>query len=410
MKSKILKSAIQISLSLLAILLLCVNCTQPRQRVEENGITTIDVIGNIPNVQTVYLSSIASGIEYCMLETDKQCLIAGKEIYSSGNYFVSIGENCYVFERETGTFVRKISRKGQGPDDYQETVGEGFNPENGQICVSGNRNLLFFNLDGTLSHKFNLFNPNVTFSFIAYEDMYVGYVPNVFGNSTLRIAFFDNRTGELIDSIPNDRTWKRTQTGWGYSTDYSFHKYDRNLYYKDIYCDTLYQIRGFSLLPRYLFETGNRSVPYTLQERGRFDIREAMAGRNPDKYEKYIVINRIRENAKFLFFTFDYRNSMYPAIYHKAEDKIQIISPVDIPSSYFRERKLPLYGIENDLDGGLTFWPRQMISDSEMMCVYSVEELLELDASKITDEKLKKLLKTLKEDDNPVVAIVTLKD
>ena len=65
---------------------------------------------------------------------------------------------------------------------------------------------------------------------------------------------------------------------------------------------------------------------------------------------------------------------------------------------------------ENDMDGGLPFWPQQMISDKEMMCVYTAEELLKLDISKITDEKLKKVLNSLEEDNNPVVAIVTLKD
>ena len=45
-----------------------------------------------------------------------------------------------------------------------------------------------------------------------------------------------------------------------------------------------------------------------------------------------------------------------------------------------------------------------------MMCVYTAEELLELDTSKITDEKLKNVLNNLKDDSNPVVAIVTIKD
>ena len=45
-----------------------------------------------------------------------------------------------------------------------------------------------------------------------------------------------------------------------------------------------------------------------------------------------------------------------------------------------------------------------------MMCVYTTEELLKLDISKITDEKLKNVLNSLEEDSNPVVAIVTLKD
>jgi len=62
------------------------------------------------------------------------------------------------------------------------------------------------------------------------------------------------------------------------------------------------------------------------------------------------------------------------------------------------------------LDGGLPFWPQQMISEKEMMRIYTVEELLTLDISKITDEKLKNVLNSLEEDSNPVVAVVTIKD
>jgi hypothetical protein len=51
-----------------------------------------------------------------------------------------------------------------------------------------------------------------------------------------------------------------------------------------------------------------------------------------------------------------------------------------------------------------------MISDREMLCVYAVEDLLKLDASKITDQGLKEVLNGINEYSDPVVAIVTLKD
>ena len=91
MGSYFFKLVINISISNLAILLLGVNCTQPR--VENSSIPTIDIIPNNSNVQKVNLSSIAVSIDYCILETDKKCLIANKNIYSSGNYFVYISRN-----------------------------------------------------------------------------------------------------------------------------------------------------------------------------------------------------------------------------------------------------------------------------------------------------------------------------
>ena len=82
------------------------------------------------------------------------------------------------------------------------------------------------------------------------------------------------------------------------------------------------------------------------------------------------------------------------------------MSPNSIPPLN-RDRRFPHYRFKNDWDDGLPFWLQQMISDEEMMCVYTAEELLKLDTSKITNEKLKNILNSLEIDNDPAVAIVT---
>jgi len=407
MNSVFLKFAKVVSLSLLAILFFCASCSQSVKKRGNDGIPTIDIISNLSKTQKVNLSVIASKIDYCILETDKKCLIDGKNIYSSGDYFISISRNyCYIFERKTGKFIRQISQIGQGPEDYQYI----FNlliGANGHVCLLGNNQYLFFNLDGSLSHKINTKSRRLERS-IAYEDYYVVCIHNSDGNSTIRIAFLDNKSGEIVDSIPNYRYYKRTTQSLAIENDYSFHIFNNELYYFDIYCDTLYQIKDFSLQPRYIFNTGGRTVPYESLDKGRIDIREFMEGRKYDRFENYIVINWMLEDVTFLYFTIEYRNLKYRAIYHKVENKIQIMQPVSVPDPRFIDTST--CGFENDLDGGLPFWPQQMISDKEMMCVYTAADLMELDRSRITDPKLKNVLNSLVEDSNPVVAIITLKD
>jgi len=394
-------------LSNLAILFLFSNCVHTVKNIENDGIRTIEIVSNIRNPQIVKLSEVALSIDYCMLETDKKCLIRNKSIYNSGEYFVYMSwDACYVFERKTGAFIRQISQIGQGPNDYQY-AGRVLNGDKGQIFLIGNNQYLFFNIDGTLSHKTKVFANH----FIAYENLYVRYVPNTMGNSTNRIAFHDSKTGEIIDSIPNSRFYKSAEgRSYSYGNDFSFHTFNNFLFYKDIYCDTLYQIKDFSLQPRYIFNTGGRTVPYESQIEGRADIQAMIAGRENDRYAKYIVVNSFFESTNFLLFTFDNRNMKYPVVYHKSEDKLHIMPSIPIPLLYLRDGKMPLFGLENDMDGGLPFWPDQMISENEMMCVYTAEELLELDRSKITDEKLKNVLNSLDIESNPVVAIVTLKN
>ena len=117
------------------------------------------------------------------------------------------------------------------------------------------------------------------------------------------------------------------------------------------------------------------------------------------------------EDKKNLYFPIQYKKMLYPAVYNKIENKLLIMNPVSIPPRKgIHTERIALFGYENDLDGGLPFWPKQIISNNEMMCIYTADELLKLDVSKITDEKLKKVLNSIDEYSNPVIAIVTLKN
>ena len=404
----------------LLIFFICTNCTHTAKKVSENAdgyVREIDILVNLSNTRKVNLSEIASSIEYCMLELDKKCLVTfDMSFYASDDYIITINEAahfattpvCYVFERRTGQFVRQISSIGQGTGEYLNAISSFWDREKGQVCMLGaNNTYLFYNLDGTLSHQTKRFDN--MFGFVAFEDFYAAHFTNNLGNNTIRIAFFD-KTGVLMDSIPNNRFWEKTQTWYAWSRDGWLFTFDNNLYFKDIYCDTLYQIKDFELHPRYLFNTGGLAVPYEIQEGGRYFSPAKTKPSIENRYEKYMNIMKILESNRYLYFTVDYRKELYPAIYNKIEDILQIMPSVSYLLPPPTDQRVPLCGFENDLDGGLPFWPHQMISDKEIMCIYTPEELLELDISKITDPKLKNVLNSIDEESNPIVAIVTLKD
>ena len=76
-------------------------------------------------------------------------------------------------------------------------------------------------------------------------------------------------------------------------------------------------------------------------------------------------------------------------------------------------------GLINDLDGGMSFWPKYYTSENELIDIWQSYEMKEL----LTEEyfatheiknpqahqKLKELLKNLDEEDNPVIVIAKLK-
>ena len=77
------------------------------------------------------------------------------------------------------------------------------------------------------------------------------------------------------------------------------------------------------------------------------------------------------------------------------------------------------YGLINDLDGGLHFWPKYINSENEMITLWQAYDMKEM----LTEEyfaaheirnpqahqKLKELVKNLAWDDNPVIVIGKLK-
>ena len=398
----------------LALCLLFVNCTNTEKKIEDDDVKVIDIVGNIHKNRKVTLSTIASNIEYHALETDEKCLITPlMNIHCLQDYIIAIGNQspdcyfCYVFDRKTGAFIRQISSQGQGPDEYSIIYDVFSYGDTILISADNGKDLLLFNIDGTLSHKVKRTNPSIDRS-IVYKYFHVRQGSGFGERIAPRVCFLD-RTGELVDSIPEYRALGMTRNHFRVDGIWLYVFHD-NLYYKDWYCDTLYHIKDYALHPRYIFDTGNLAPPYKIQQElrtGRYDrIAGLSAGIAPDMYEKYILVSKVLEESKHLYFAIEYRGLSYPAIYNKPKDEIQIMSPVPIPPPN-KDSRPPLHGFENDLDGGLPFWPQQMISDREMMRVYTAEELLGLDASKITDEKLKNVLNNLKEDSNPVVAIVT---
>ena len=76
-------------------------------------------------------------------------------------------------------------------------------------------------------------------------------------------------------------------------------------------------------------------------------------------------------------------------------------------------------GIINDINGGLSIIPRYYVGNGEVVDIWRAEDMKEM----LTDEyfakqtikdkqahqKLKELLKNLKEDDNPVIVIAKMK-
>jgi hypothetical protein len=95
-------------------------CKQEQPKSTE--LPVLDIVESIEESEetTMSLSEIANDITFIPLETTDECLIGGSfSIYLNKDYFVIMDNTPQVFLFDkTGKFIRKIGNKGQGPGEY----------------------------------------------------------------------------------------------------------------------------------------------------------------------------------------------------------------------------------------------------------------------------------------------------
>ena len=193
------------------------------------------------------------------------------------------------------------------------------------------------------------------------------------------------------------------------------------MYFKDYVNDTIYILENNNLQPVYVFDFGKYSYPEELLTN--WDMTKVSS--------KYALIQELVGTPKFFF----YRISSYGAF---SVPKIKpFFSPIHNRLVVDRTTVYGLYDIEqntnmlldtdqhlqngivNDLNGGLPFLPRYYAGDGIVVGEWKTEEMKEMLTEeyfalqtikdKQAHQKLKEVLKNLRDDDNPVVVIARLK-
>lgn len=96
-------------------------CSSGTQQEKVKG--QIDVLPAFENLTELKVSHLGKNIRYVPLETTDSSLVVGvqvgllddKILISSGN---RTERHCFLFDRQSGKFIREIAQYGQGPKDY----------------------------------------------------------------------------------------------------------------------------------------------------------------------------------------------------------------------------------------------------------------------------------------------------
>ncbi len=151
----------KISITLVILLLIISACGEKKQDNRNGGIITIDVTTNYPKKELILQDFM--DVEYIPLETNDEFVCHGF-LQGVSEDFIVIRDpnhvedgNIFIFDRN-GKALKKINRKGQGPEEYTHFLGVTFDKDNDELFINdaaGNK-IVVYDLEGNFKRSFSI--------------------------------------------------------------------------------------------------------------------------------------------------------------------------------------------------------------------------------------------------------------
>jgi hypothetical protein len=393
---------------------------------EINSHEIIHLENILDNFVTVNLSEFTDSIEYIKLETNDQAVISRiKHIDIRENLILiqDFEDNCILYN-ENGKFLSRIGKKGNGPGEYvwllQGKIG------NHVVFVLTYNKILTYNFKGEFLQEINIpYQISAAWlnnSFFPTSDTtFLLQVPfHIEGNQLAEL----NLNGSVIKKYFKQKS--ETIRLGTLDTEANIYIHEGKYSYKCRLNDTLFRIHNTSISPEYTFDFGKYSIPPAainlkfeeyialltqsmmlqnfIETTNYFFLTLALGANSPKEFVNEKTINNAVMNVGYRWL----------GVYNKEYKSIRLSKP----SGYKDE--LNYTGIYNDLDGGLSVFPRQRIDDSSFVTWFYPYELKSYTSSaefrnkKVKNQKMKdrllELSKSLSFDDNPVLMKVKLRN
>ncbi|TKG94934.1 6-bladed beta-propeller [Puteibacter caeruleilacunae] len=381
---------------LLLVIAFCFSSLQAQE------LQTIDVESAIDKKsESVAMSEYAESISYCPLETNDNCTIDRniKVSATKDEIIVRSKSGCFLFDRKTGKFIRKIGTEGRGPGEYYSVSGL-VNPLSRFVYFIGHQGVLLkYGFDGVYKKKIKIpdysgdpgskgMSTPTNYSY--WKDDIVLYYENMTGIDKNKIQIITEE-GEKIANFPNEQVFDKTQ-GITINLDQAqFYHYGNELFYKDEYSVPLYRITNERLVPRMNLNLG-KYQPSMSSKWGSIQDAE-------QHFNDFVALRDFLESRSHLLFGVHKGKKYWHAVYDKKDEKLKLALKDEII---------------NDIDGFISCIPVVMTTDGYWMG-YVQPYIIKAwfyqhpdKASKLSPE-LKKL-KDLDEMANPVIVFIKPKD
>lgn len=335
----------------------------------------------------IMLNELASDIRYVPLETTDDCLM-NNEFYImqyTGEDIITSG--IFHFDKN-GKFLNKIGSKGQGPEEYLQGLFAFGDWKNKLLYVQNWTTLTCYGFDGTFVRSVPTPQLNMGAAGLFDENhiLYSNDIYYVDKANPIQLYMVDSQNGKTVSKwrghLEENKKYGMILT----SRDFMYN-YDNSLFYKPALENVIFKI----LSPK------KRQLVYKFDCSGK-DIDVSADEVDPKKRFQFLSVYWAKETAQYLFVNYGMKNISRLGIYDKEKKTFTNVT------------------IKDNLAGGYDIHPAWTSDDNHLLMVYYAGGLLQDKEKRYSTgllperkKELDELLKNIKEDDNPVVILVTLK-
>ena len=398
---------------LISLILICCCC----KRIAYTSIQlreTIDLSSSLKSYEILPLSSIASGINYVILENSDEAYFRERsntfnhlyKIYDS-IIFITDGEKLISFDL-AGRFVRQFGTLGRGPGEFIDISDFAVNPETREVLIlsAGLRKIFIYSFEGEFAGQINLdfdpismriFGNRLVFTVLCGLRTFSNY------NTIVITDFSGNRERELLYR-PEEKAFPGDGSKGLLGKQAPAVVNNRYCYWENIY-DTIYGIsESFDEIIATPINLGKDRIPqdYLSPEKYRFTSLEEL--------KRFKSVQSLLMTDSYYFFEVFNKGGLARIVVFR--DSLKSYNLHYIEDSTNKVRK----AFQNDLDNLMHFWPLGTLS-SNMLVGFAhgatLRPYLEKENQNINDEtSAGKLIKQLSDpvfNESTIMIIVTLK-
>lgn len=335
----------------------------------------------------IMLNELASDIRYVPLETTDDCLM-NNEFYImqyTGEDIITSG--IFHFDKN-GKFLNKIGSKGQGPEEYLQGLFAFGDWKNKLLYVQNWTTLTCYGFDGTFVRSVPTPQLNMGAAGL-FDENHILYSNDIYyadKANPIQLYMVDSQNGKTVSKwrghLEENKKYGMILT----SRDFMYN-YDNSLFYKPALENVIFKI----LSPK------KRQLVHKFDCSGK-DIDVSADEVDPKKRFQFLSVYWAKETAQYLFVNYGMKNISRLGIYDKEKKTFTNVT------------------IKDNLAGGYDIHPAWTSDDNHLLMVYYAGGLLQDKEKRYSTgllperkKELDELLKNIKEDDNPVVILVTLK-